>query len=76
MGGDVFGLELDGLVEVGDGQDVGALPGEGGEAIGLAFAEGRGEVEGRWLAEVTCGAGWVRLGQGSVEIAIVAVDAR
>ena len=70
---DVFGLEPDLLVEVGGAHDVGALPGELRDAVGLAFLDGGGEVE------VDAGGGDLGSGVGEVddcgvEVAVVAVD--
>ena len=72
VGGDVFGLQLDLFVEVGGADDVGAGPCELKESIGLAFADGGGEVE------VDAGGGDLGWGlgeveDGHVEVAVVAV---
>ena len=73
MGGDVFGFELDLFIEVGSTHDDGALPCELGDAVGLAFLDGGGEIE------VDAGGGDLGCGVGEVydcgvEIAVVAVD--
>ncbi len=73
LGGDVFGFEFSEFVEDFGGHDFGAGPGEGGEAVGLAFVEGGGEVEVDGVGG-DLGVGVGEAGEGDVEVAVVAID--
>ena len=73
LGGGVFGFEFGEFVEDFGGHDFGAGPGEGGEAIGLAFGEGGCEVEVDGVGgDLEVGVG--EASEGDVEVAVVAVD--